>query len=173
MAPEAYAEPSLDAPINHDIQPEPKHPRLRRVMAQRAAPCRIRRTHRLRGDRPSADQLRPARLDNHNRRHQSGSPLNRTKLAALLTAIPLTLTACSGGAMNDTSEPTPVEQAGCVGPTLRSTEEMYVVTVYECTAGPARVLTFNTNEARDSFVQIAQEFGGTYTTGDKWAAESR
>jgi hypothetical protein len=87
----------------------------------------------------------------------------RTILGGLLLAA--SLTACGGG-----SEQSPAEQSGCDSPAASETDELYVQEVFDCSDG-GRLLIFADNTARDSFVEIAEGFGGKYTTGDGWAYE--
>jgi hypothetical protein len=88
--------------------------------------------------------------------------------AALGVAAVLVLAACGGGGGESED---PLEAAGCENPREVQTDELYVQTAYECASGPDRVLIFADNEARDSFVEIAQSFGFEYEVGDGWAAE--
>ena len=59
---------------------------------------------------------------------------------------------------------------GCEDPTPNETDELFVREAVDCADG-SRVLTFVTNEARDNFLEIAEQFGGVYETGDRYAVE--
>jgi hypothetical protein len=89
----------------------------------------------------------------------------------LAVAVLVTLAACG----NDDAEPETIteiaEQVGCEDPQPASTEELYVQDAVECADG-SRLLTFASNAARDDFVEIAEHFGGSYETGDRYAVEA-
>jgi len=91
-------------------------------------------------------------------------------IVAVLAAAVSLLASCGGS-----DEPANItdiaEQVGCENPSPASTEELYVREAVDCADG-SRVLTFASNEARDNFVEIAEEFGGVYETGDRYAVEA-
>jgi hypothetical protein len=62
-----------------------------------------------------------------------------------------------------------VDKIHCTGFDDSSTE-LYVKEGGDCTLGSATlsVDTFVDNKARDSYLKIAQEFGGSYCEGDQW-----
>ena len=93
----------------------------------------------------------------------------RRQLAPVLVGVVLVLVGCGDDEPPSIEEI--AEQVGCENPTPQDTDELYVVDAVECADG-GRVLTFNTNSARDSFIEIAEEFGGTYETGDGYAVEA-
>jgi hypothetical protein len=96
--------------------------------------------------------------------------LARSAHAFALAALAFGTTACGGGDEGESITDI-AEEVGCESPNPASTEELYVQEAVDCADG-GRVLTFASNEARDSFVEIAEGFGGSYETGDRYAVEA-
>lgn len=98
--------------------------------------------------------------------------MTRTGIALAL----LLLAGCSG----DGDKPaTPKELAGEIGCastySATSTDELGVEAVGTCTVSGSevRLLTFASDEARDTFVEVAKSFGGRYVTGPGYAIEAQ
>lgn len=111
--------------------------------------------------------------------------------AALLLAVAALLAACGDDAGGDATTPltrdpdettTTVRQvervdvvglmasAGCDGEVIGT--QLYTFATARCSmpGGEVTLGVFNTNEARDLWVDSARAFGGTFAVGEGWAA---
>lgn len=87
-------------------------------------------------------------------------------------ALLVALAACGGGGSDGPVTPASLaSDLGCSGFTATTTEELGVREVGTCSldGSSVRVLTFATNDARDTFVTVAQQFGGIYVVVDQGA----
>ena len=90
---------------------------------------------------------------------------------AVATAVLLTLTGCSGGSGSSGGSANPLtaqqiaDNAGC---TLKSygSPQLYAKATYLCGAGEINL--FSTSDLRDSWLKVAEGFGGSYVVGDTW-----
>jgi hypothetical protein len=90
---------------------------------------------------------------------QSFTPIATALLALVLLIV---LTACGGGEQSLT------EQTGCGTLTEESTEELYVLEKYACDSD-ATVYTFNNEDGKDGWLEIALTFGTkVLAEGDTW-----
>lgn len=83
------------------------------------------------------------------------------RLMAVLVSASLALVACGDDA-GDEVEPTSLgDELGCDSFVEKDTEELYVRELFECKqdGGKTDVYTFNSSSARDSWREIAEEFG--------------
>ena len=81
------------------------------------------------------------------------------------------LAACGGGDSSVDEPASLAEELGCSSFEQQDTEELYVRELYSCEENGAatRVYTFNTSSARDSWKEIAEEFGIIVENeGDTW-----
>lgn len=92
---------------------------------------------------------------------------------ALLPTLLLTLTACGGGGSEGYESAAALADAiGCQG-FKDTTEEMFTDEGGSCTVDGEEVsiYTFTDNETRDSYLEVAEGFGGRYLVGDGWLVE--
>ena len=103
------------------------------------------------------------------------------RLTLILTSIAavsaMGLTGCSGSS-GSTSEVTSAASAaaliGCTSSTPSDAAELFVTDQAECSleGEKVRVFYFSTNDARNSFLELAGQFGGQYLEGENFLVEA-
>ena len=80
----------------------------------------------------------------------------------------------SGGATSVTSAADVAEAIGCSTSSPYSTEELFVTDAAKCDIHSEEVTAyyFSTNDARDSYLEIAGQFGGQYLVGENFLVEA-
>ena len=85
-----------------------------------------------------------------------------------------TTSGSSGGAASVTSAADVADVIGCSTSSPYSTEELFVTDAAKCDVNGEEVTAyyFSTNDARDSYLEIAGQFGGQYLVGENFLVEA-
>lgn len=100
-----------------------------------------------------------------------------TALASIAALSAFAVAGC-GGSSGTTAEVTSAASAadaiGCETSTPSETTELFVTDAAECTidGNEVSVYYFSTSDARDSYLDIAGQFGGQYLVGDNFLVDA-